>query len=106
MKKKIHPKWNKKASFKVNGDEVAQVGSTQEEVNVVIWSGNHPYYTGEDVFVDEDNRVDDYIAKVESAKKTRKTARNKVERRISRREKRKTTGSKEVTLKDMLKDLK
>lgn len=107
MKKNTHPKWNKKASFKVNGSQVAEVGSTQDEVNVVIWSGNHPYYTGEEVFVDTDNLVEKFNEKVENAKKSKKKLRNKSQRRKDRRTKRTSTkGNKEVTLKDMLKNLK
>ena len=44
-KKNLHPNWYQTKVF-CDGKLVLEVGSTQEELNVDIWSGNHPFYTG------------------------------------------------------------
>ena len=41
-KKDIHPKWFTDTKVKVNGEVVMTVSST-EELNVDLWSGNHPF---------------------------------------------------------------
>jgi large subunit ribosomal protein L31 len=44
-KKDLHPKWHKTQVF-CDGELVLEVGSTLEKLNVDIWAGNHPFYTG------------------------------------------------------------
>ena len=34
------------------------VGSTSPEINVEVWSGNHPFYTGTQKIIDTEGRVD------------------------------------------------
>lgn len=105
MKKNIHPKWFDEAEIAVNDKVVAKVGSTQEKINVVIWSGNHPFYTGEEVFVDTDNLIEKFNEKLKVASSS-KSIRSKKEKKKSRVEKRNAAmGNSPVTLKDMLKNL-
>ncbi len=105
MKKGIHPKWNKEAKVIFNGKEVMAVGSTEDELYVEIWSGNHPFYTGQEILVDTDNLVERFNKKLEQAQNK---ATNKKERKRARRQelKKSSVAEKQVTLKDMLKDFK
>jgi large subunit ribosomal protein L31 len=46
------------------------VGSTQPEINVEIWSGNHPFYTGTQKIIDTEGRVDRFMRKYGMKEKT------------------------------------
>lgn len=39
------------------------VGSTQPELHVDIWSGNHPFYTGTQKIIDTEGRVERFMRK-------------------------------------------
>ncbi len=104
MKKGIHPEWHKNAKIIFNGKQVMTAGSTKPELNLEIWSGNHPFYTGQQILVDTDNLVEKFNKKREAAQNLSSKVVSKKEKRAKRR----TTASianKPVTLKDMLKDL-
>lgn len=62
-KEGIHPQWYPDAKVICNGEEVMRVGSTQPEINVEVWSGNHPYYTGTQKIIDTEGRVDRFLRK-------------------------------------------
>ena len=38
-------------------------GSTQPEINVDVWSGNHPFFTGTQKILDTEGRVDRFMRK-------------------------------------------
>ncbi|MEL4895632.1 50S ribosomal protein L31 [Crocosphaera sp. Alani8] len=57
-KPEIHPTWYPEAKVICNGEVVMTVGSTQPEINVEVWSGNHPFYTGTQKIIDTEGRVD------------------------------------------------
>lgn len=59
----IHPKWYPEAKVICNGEVVTTVGSTQPEINVEVWSGNHPFYTGTQKMIDTEGRVDRFLRK-------------------------------------------
>jgi large subunit ribosomal protein L31 len=103
MKKGIHPNWTEKAKVLVNGKEVMTVGSTLSEINVEIWSGNHPFYTGEEILVDTDNLVEKFNEKVANAKKTVTSKSRKRRSRLAKKEV--EAASRPKTLKDMLSQL-
>jgi large subunit ribosomal protein L31 len=42
---------------------VMTVGSTKPELNVDIWSGNHPFYTGSTKILDTEGRVERFMKK-------------------------------------------
>jgi large subunit ribosomal protein L31 len=62
-KEGIHPQWYPDARVICNGEEVMRVGSTQPEINVEVWSGNHPFYTGTQKIIDSEGRVDRFLRK-------------------------------------------
>jgi large subunit ribosomal protein L31 len=39
------------------------VGSTQPEIHVDVWSGNHPFYTGTQKIIDTEGRVERFMRK-------------------------------------------
>ncbi|MDJ0660491.1 MAG: 50S ribosomal protein L31 [Crocosphaera sp.] len=57
-KPEIHPTWYPEAKVICNGEVVMTVGSTQPEIHVEVWSGNHPFYTGTQKIIDTEGRVD------------------------------------------------
>jgi large subunit ribosomal protein L31 len=46
-----------------NGEVVMTTGSTQPELHVDVWSGNHPFYTGTQKILDTEGRVDRFMRK-------------------------------------------
>ena len=59
----IHPQWYPEAKVICNGEMVMTVGSTQPEIHVEVWSGNHPFYTGTQKMIDTEGRVDRFLRK-------------------------------------------
>jgi len=63
MKKDIHPEYYPAATVSFRGEQVMTVGATVPELNVEIWSGSHPFYTGKSSFVDTAGRVEKFQKK-------------------------------------------
>ncbi|BAM51044.1 50S ribosomal protein L31 [Synechocystis sp. PCC 6803] len=66
----IHPTWYPDAKVTCNGEVIMTVGSTKPEINVEIWSGNHPFYTGTQKIIDTEGRVDRFMRKYGMKEKT------------------------------------
>ncbi len=58
-KKGLHPEIYKTKVF-CGGKYVLEIQTTRKELNVDIWSGNHPFYTGSKKFVDTEGRVEKF----------------------------------------------
>ena len=65
MKKEIHPEWYPDAKVIVNGEVVITVGSTKPELNVEIWSGTHPFYTGQQRILDTEGQVERFLKRLQ-----------------------------------------
>lgn len=65
MKEGIHPKWYPDAKVIVDGEVVMTVGSTSPELNVEVWSGTHPFYTGTQRLVDTEGQVDRFLRRLQ-----------------------------------------
>lgn len=65
MKKEIHPEWYPDAKVIVNGEVVMTVGSTKPELNVEIWSGTHPFYTGQQRILDTEGQVERFLKRLQ-----------------------------------------
>eukprot|EP00891_Asterochloris_glomerata_P006532 jgi/Astpho2/6532/e_gw1.00099.51.1_t len=54
-KEGIHPEYFEEAKVFCNGEEVLTVSGSKESYNVDVWSGNHPFFQGNQstVLVDE-----------------------------------------------------
>ncbi len=62
-KSNIHPTWYPEAKVICNGEVVMTTGSTQPEIHVDVWSGNHPFFTGTQKILDTEGRVDRFMRK-------------------------------------------
>lgn len=63
MKKDIHPKYYPECKVFAGGEHVLTVASTQPELHVDIWAGSHPFYTGNQIFVDTAGRIEKFQKK-------------------------------------------
>ena len=62
-KPNIHPTWYPDAKVICNGEVIMTTGSTQPEIQVDVWSGNHPFFTGTQKILDTEGRVDRFMRK-------------------------------------------
>lgn len=62
-KKNLHPNWFSDTKVFCDGQLIMIVGSTKPNLNVDIWSGNHPFYTGSQRIIDSEGRVERFIKK-------------------------------------------
>lgn len=74
MKKDIHPKWYPEAKVICNGEVIMTVGSTKPELHVEIWSGNHPFYTGQQRLVDTEGQVERFMKRLQRREEIRTEA--------------------------------
>jgi large subunit ribosomal protein L31 len=65
MKKDIHPTWYPDAKVIHDGEVIMTVGSTKPELSVEIWSGNHPFYTGQQRLVDTEGQVERFLKRLQ-----------------------------------------
>ena len=82
-KSEIHPKWYPDAKVICNGEVVMTTGSTQPELHVDVWSGNHPYFTGTQKILDTEGRVDRFMKKYGMGSANSATANEKKEKKDS-----------------------
>ena len=62
-KNSIHPTWYDNAKVYCDGQLIMKVGSTQPKLNVDIWAGTHPFYTGSQKIIDTEGRVERFMRK-------------------------------------------
>lgn len=65
MQEGIHPEWYPDAEIVVDGEVVMRVGSTKKRIAVDIWSGTHPFFTGETRLVDTEGQVDRFMRRLQ-----------------------------------------
>ena len=63
MKKDIHPKYFPECKVYYRGEIVMTCGATVPELHVEVWSGSHPFFTGQKTFVDTAGRVERFQRK-------------------------------------------
>ena len=64
MKKDIHPKYYPEAKVYVGGELIGTVGSTKPELYLDVWSGTHPFYTGQQRIIDTEGQVDRFTKRL------------------------------------------
>lgn len=62
-KKDIHPNWFDETQVYCDGQLVMTISSTKPKLNVDIWSGIHPFYTGSLKILDTEGRVERFNKK-------------------------------------------
>jgi large subunit ribosomal protein L31 len=63
MREVNHPKWFTDTKVFCDGQLIMKVGSTQKELHVDVWSGNHPFYTGSQRILDTEGRLERFLRK-------------------------------------------
>lgn len=63
MKADTHPKYFPDCKVFFRGEHVMTVGATVPEMHVEVWSGSHPFFTGQKSFVDTTGRVEKFQKK-------------------------------------------
>ncbi len=82
MKPEIHPQWYPEAKVICDGEVIMTVGATQPEIIVDVWSGTHPFYTGQQRLLDTEGQVDRFRRRLQrrvdmaDAAATKKTKRD------------------------------
>ncbi len=99
MKANIHPAWYPEAQVTCACGATFQTGSTLPAIRVEICSACHPFFTGQQKFVDTLGQVDRFIKKTESSKIKQEERKKILEARKSRVEDKKKD---RPTLKDLL----
>lgn len=49
----------------MNGEVVMHVGATKPRLNVEIWSGTHPFYTGQQRLLDTEGQVERFLRRLQ-----------------------------------------
>jgi large subunit ribosomal protein L31 len=62
LKEKIHPKWFE-ATVVCSCGNTFKTGSTRDKMHVEICSACHPFFTGNQKFVDTEGRVEKFMTK-------------------------------------------
>lgn len=82
MKQGIHPQFFENAQVICVCGNRFTTGSTQELIHVELCSKCHPFYTGEQRFVDSASRIEKFEKKKEVAKKAQEIVVKKKEEKI------------------------
>ncbi|HQO27710.1 MAG TPA: 50S ribosomal protein L31 [Candidatus Pacearchaeota archaeon] len=69
MKKEIHPKYYPEARVTCACGKKFTVGSTSESIRTEVCGFCHPFYTGEQKFIDAQGQVQKFQSRVAKAKK-------------------------------------
>jgi large subunit ribosomal protein L31 len=85
MKKDIHPKYYPEAKVYVGGEYVGTVGSTKPELHLDVWSGTHPFYTGQQRILDTEGQVDRFQKRLQQKSGELTDKQEKAKRRRSKR---------------------
>jgi len=72
-KKDIHPNWFPETQVFCDGQLVMTTSSTKPTLNIDVWSGNHPFYTGSLKILDTEGRVERFMKKIWLRKRINKT---------------------------------
>ncbi len=95
MKQAIHPQYFENAQVVCACGNRFTVGSTQEVIHVELCSNCHPFYTGEQRFVDSASRIQKFEDKQKKAAEIKATV-------VKKAEEKKKADSAPKTLREML----
>lgn len=99
MKANVHPQYFETAQVMCVCGNRFTIGSTQEVIHVELCSKCHPFYTGEQRFVDTASRIQKFQKKQEVAK-------TYVSKKVKKIEDQKKKDTAPKTLREMLESLK
>ena len=84
MKKDTHPEWFPNAEVVYDGEVVMHVGSTKPRIVVDVWSGSHPFFTGEQRLLDTEGQVDRFMRRLQQRQELAATREVVVEKKDPR----------------------
>lgn len=90
MKKDLHPKYYPEAKVTCACGNTFTTGSTQPELRVEICHKCHPFFTGQEKFVDIEGRVEKFEKKRKQAELRQEARRKKQEKERAQEEERET----------------
>lgn len=99
MKAKIHPQYFEETQVICVCGNKFTTGSTQEVIRVELCSNCHPFYTGEQKFVDTASRIQKFQDK-------QKIAQTYVSKKVKKAEEQKKRDTGPKTLREMLESVK
>lgn len=99
MKKDIHPKINKECVVTCACGNTFTTISTLEFIKVEICSMCHPFFTGQQKFIDTEGRIEKFQRKLELSKQKQSVIKSK-------KQDKKASTSSPTTLKDLLNQTK
>ena len=103
MKEGIHPKVNKECKVTCACGNSFITISTLDKMSVEICSMCHPFYTGQQKFVDTEGRIDKFVKKQKVAE-ARKQKAEEVKVAKAKKGKKKDKSTSQPTLKEMLEE--
>lgn len=68
MKANVHPQYNPAAQVICSCGNMFTVGSTKDTIHVELCSNCHPFYTGQQKFVDTASRIEKFQTKMAAKK--------------------------------------
>jgi large subunit ribosomal protein L31 len=74
VKEKIHPTWYPDARVNCACGSVFTTGSTQKSITVEVCAACHPFFTGQQKFLDTAGRVDKFNQRVAAAEQKKAEA--------------------------------
>lgn len=99
MKANIHPQYFPNAQVVCACGNTFTIGSTQQSIHVELCSKCHPFYTGEQKFVDTANLIDKFKTRVKKAEEYKAHV-------VQKNEEKKARDNAPKTLAEMLAGLK
>lgn len=100
MKADIHPNWHKEAKVSCVCGNTFVTGSTMAEIRVELCAACHPFFTGQQKFIDTQGQVEKF-SKFREVAKIKKEERSKIEASRAEKQQKKSPSDK-PTLKDLL----
>ncbi|KKQ96071.1 MAG: 50S ribosomal protein L31 [Candidatus Levybacteria bacterium RIFCSPHIGHO2_02_FULL_39_36] len=79
MKSAIHPKYNPAAQVTCSCGNKFTVGSTKDAIHVELCASCHPFYTGQQRFVDTASRIEKFKMKQKAAQPKKEKKQEKQE---------------------------
>lgn len=104
MKEGIHPKVNKEAVVTCACGNSFTTISTMDKISVEICSMCHPFYTGQQKFVDTEGRIDKFNKKQKIAEEKKRKAEEVKKSKSKKKSKKEDSNSSQPTLKEMLEE--
>lgn len=86
MKASVHPKYNEAANVTCVCGNKFTVGSTQDKIHVELCYQCHPFYTGEQRFVDRASRIQKFQTQQKKASDYKVTVTKKAEEKKKKQE--------------------